>query len=104
MNVVVPDAVEGGVLAVGVLDLAQVVDAGDEAAEEAEVDKGHKHAVVRRSRVVEQREEGPTQCEDGNDEEDQDVVGSEDVCVVELFDKPTEHANWGYLFLRGENG
>lgn len=103
VDVIVPDAVDGRVLAVGVLDLTQVVDAGDEGAEKAEVDKGHEHAVVRRSRVVEQREESPAQCEDGDDEEDQDVVGREDVCVVELFDKPTQHANWRYLHLRGEN-
>lgn len=97
VDVVVPDAVDGRVLAVGVLDLAQVVDAGDEAAEEAEVDEGDEHSVVGGSRVVEQREEGPGECEDGDDEEDQDVVGGEGVCVVEFLDKPAEHANRGYL-------
>lgn len=97
VDVVVPDAVDGRVLAVGVLDLAQVDDAGDEAAEEAEVDKGDEHSVVGGSRVVEQREEGPGEGEDGDDEEDEDVVGREDVCVVELFDEPAEHANWRYL-------
>lgn len=70
VDVVVPDAVDGRVLAVGVLDLAQVDDAGDEAAEEAQVDKRDEHSVVGGSRVVEQREEGPAECEDGDDEED----------------------------------
>lgn len=96
VDVVVPDAVDGRVLAVGVLDLAQVDDAGDEAAEEAQVDKGDEHAVVGGSRVVEQREEGPGERENGDDEEHEDVVGGEDVCVVELFDEPAEHANGGY--------
>lgn len=70
VDVVVPDAVDGRVLAVGVLDLAQVDDAGDEAAEEAEVDERDEHAVVGGSRVVEQREEGPGEGEDGDDKED----------------------------------
>lgn len=94
MHLVVPNLVSRGILTIGKLDSAQEVNAGDEGAEEAEVDKGDEERVVGGAAVGEEGEEGPGEGEDGDDEEDEDGVGGEDVCVVELADEPAEHANW----------
>lgn len=94
MNLVVPNLVSRGILTIGKLDSAQEVYAGDEGAEEAEIDKGDEERVVGGAAVGEEGEEAPGEGEDGDDEEDEDGVGGEDVCVVELADEPAEHANW----------
>lgn len=94
MNLVVPNLVSRGILTIGKLDSAQKVYAGDEGAEEAEIDKGDEERVVGGAAVGEEGEEAPGEGEDGDDEEDEDGVGGEDVCVVELADEPAEHANW----------
>ncbi|KAK4064469.1 hypothetical protein Trihar35433_7986 [Trichoderma harzianum] len=97
MNLVVPNLVSRGILTIGKLDSAQEVYAGDEGAEEAEIDKGDEERVVGGAAVGEEGEEAPGEGEDGDDEEDEDGVGGEDVCVVEFADEPAEHANWRCL-------
>lgn len=97
MNLVVPNLVSRGILTIGKLNSAQEVYAGDEGAEEAEIDKGDEERVVGGAAVGEEGEEAPGEGEDGDDEEDEDGVGGEDVCVVELADEPAEHANWRCL-------
>lgn len=52
---------------------------------------------MRGAAVGDEGEEAPCQGEDGDDEEDEDGVGGEDVCVVEFADEPAEHAHGGDL-------
>lgn len=81
--------------AVGVGDAAEVVDTGDEGADEAEVDKGEEAGVGGGAVVGEDGEEGPGEGEDGDDEEDEDGGGGEGVGRVVPIDEPGEHADGG---------
>jgi len=83
--------------AVGMADVAEVVDASDEGADQERVDvadeAGRDRAVV----VEEQREQAPGQGDDDDDEEDEDGGGRHYIGVVEDFDEPGEHADGGDL-------
>lgn len=85
----------GEVCAVCVGDAAEVVDACDEGADKAEVDKGDEAGVCGGAVVGEEGEDGPGEGEDGDDEEDEDGGGGESVGVVVFFDEPGEHADGG---------
>ena len=56
--------------AVVLADHAQLVDAGDQRADETEVDEGDEESVGFRAVVGEERRDGPDGAEDGDDEED----------------------------------
>ncbi len=57
------------VSAVGVRDKPQVINTGDECADEAEVDEADELRIAAASVVAEEGEERPDQSQDGNDEE-----------------------------------
>jgi len=71
--------VGGDVCAVLTRDAAQFVDASDEGADEAEVDEGYEQRVVFGAVVGEEGADCPGRSEDGDDEEDEDVVWCEGV-------------------------
>ena len=54
---------------------AQLVDACDQGADEAEVDEGDEEGVVLGAAVGEEGADCPGRCEHGDDEEDEDIVG-----------------------------
>jgi len=74
--------------AVCAADAAQVVDAGDEGAYEAQVDEGDEVGVGARAVVGEERGDGPDGGEHGDDEEDEDVGGGEFVVFCVDVDEP----------------
>ncbi len=78
---------------------AQLVDAGDEGADEAEVNEGDEEGVGARAVVGEQRGDGPGGAEDRDDEQDQDVVRGESVGFRVDVDEPGEHAEGGDLWV-----
>ena len=89
--------VEGGVGggevgAVGACDAAQGDDRGDEGADEAEVDEGDEEGGVLGARVGEEGVDGVDGAEHGGDEEDEYVIGREEVVLREAVDKVREHA------------
>lgn len=63
-------AVGGEIRAVGIGDVAKLVDAGDEGADETEVDEGDEHGGVAGGFAAENGEYGPSGSEYGDDEED----------------------------------
>ncbi len=65
--------------AVLVGDAAELVDGGDQGAEEEEVDDADEDGVGFGAVVGEERGDGPGGAEDGDDEEDEDVGGREGV-------------------------
>lgn len=73
-------------------DETQLVGAGDEGADEAQVDEGDEESVRFRAVVGEEREDGPGSGEDRDDEEDEDVVGCQGIVGGVNVDKPGEHA------------
>jgi len=75
------DAARAGDTAIGG-DASQVVDAGDQAAHEAEVDEGDEPAVAPDRADLDHRHETPGHGEGGDDEEDEDVGGRELVLRV----------------------
>ncbi|KGQ11709.1 hypothetical protein BBAD15_g2551 [Beauveria bassiana D1-5] len=79
--------------AVGGADVAQVVDAGDEGADNGNVDEADEEGVGRGAVVAEEGEEGPGEGEDGDDEEDEDRGRGQDVGGDEFVDEPGEHAH-----------
>ena len=79
--------------AVGVSDVAQVVNGSDEGAEEEGVNECDKVGVGRGAVVAEESEDCPCESENGNDEEDEDRVGSQGVLLDEAIDEPGEHAH-----------
>lgn len=58
-----------------VCDAAEFVYSSDEGANEAKVNEGDKEAVFARAVPGEQCTDCPSSAEDGDDEEDEDVVG-----------------------------
>lgn len=60
----------GEVAAARIGDVAKFVDAGDEGADEAEVDEGDEDGGVAGGSAAENGEDSPGGCEDGDDEED----------------------------------
>jgi hypothetical protein len=83
--------------AVKVLDEAQIVHAGYEGADEAEIDEADELRVRLAAMVREEREQRPSESEDRHDEEDEDVVGRQHVVVVIALDEVGEHAHQRYL-------
>lgn len=83
--------------AVGLGDEAQVVYSGDEGADKGQIDQADEFSVGRGAVVGEEREEGPGQRQDGDDEEEEDVGGRELVGFEVLVDEPGEHAHYGDL-------
>lgn len=83
--------------AVGVADAAQVPDAGDEGAHEAEVDDADEERIGRRPVVAEEGEDGPREGENRHDEEDENRLRREDVVLVVAVNEPGEHAHGGEL-------
>lgn len=81
--------------AVRVCDEAQLVDAGDEGADEGEVDEADEARVVA---VREDGEEGPGQGEDRDDEEEEDVGRRKLVGGDVEVDEVGEHAHYWDLF------
>lgn len=79
--------------AVDVADAAQVVDTGDEGAEDEDVDDTDEEGVGRGAVVGEESKDGPGEGDDGDDEEDEDGGWGEGVCVVEAIYEPGEHAH-----------
>lgn len=79
--------------AVGARDAAQVVDGGDEGANEAQVDESDEAGVGRRAVVAEEGEDGPGEGKDGDDEKEEDGDWGEEVLVVVQMDEPGEHAH-----------
>ena len=75
------------VAAVGVGDAAQVVDARDQRAREAQVDEGHEVPVAPHRRPLEQRHQRPRAGQRGHDEEHQDVRGRQLVLVDVAVDE-----------------
>lgn len=61
--------------AVGLCDPAEVVDACDQGANEAQVDEADEARVGLGAVIAEEREDGPGCPQDGDNEEDEDVVG-----------------------------
>lgn len=96
-DIVCPDSTGGGVVALGVADVAQVVDGGDEGADNGNVDEGDEEGVGGRAVVAEEGEDGPGEGEDGDDEEDEDGVGGQEVALDKLVDEPGEHAHCAEL-------
>lgn len=84
-------------------DAAQVPDAGDEGAHEAQVDEGDEVRVVAAAVVGEEGEDGPDGGEDGDDEEDEDRGRRQEVLLVVDVDEVGEHAEGGDLW-RGVSG
>ena len=87
----------GHVRAVGVRDEAQLVHAGDQGADEAQVHEGHEERVGARAVVREERRDGPGGREHGHDEQDQDVVRGEGVGDSVDVDEVGQHAEGGDL-------
>lgn len=89
--------VHGGVpaAAVGVLDGPEVPDAGDEGAEEKQVDEGHEHGGEGIAVELEQSDHGPGGGDDGDDEEDEDRGGRGIPAGGVFVDKVGEHAPYG---------
>jgi len=83
----------GYVGAVLVGDVAEGVDAADECADEEEIDEGNEAGVVGRAVVGEECCDGPSEGEDGDNEEDEDIVGSEGASSVVDVHKVGEHAH-----------
>lgn len=79
--------------ALGVADVAHVVDARDESADNGNVDDGDEEGVGGGAVVAEEGEEGPGEGEDGDDEEDEDRGRGEEVGIDEFVDEPGEHAH-----------
>jgi hypothetical protein len=61
---------------------AKFVDTSDKCADEAEIDEGDEEGVGAGAVVGEECCDGPHGAEDGDDEQDEDVVGSEEVILV----------------------
>lgn len=78
----------GEVVAVFRGDTAELVDAGDEGADEAEVDGGNEDGGPFGVAVAQEGFEGPDAGEHGDDEEEEDVGGCEHVGVDEAVDEP----------------
>jgi len=75
-----------------VRDEAELVDASDEGAHEAEIDEGDEQGVGFRAVVGEECGDGPGGAEHGDNEEDEDVVGGEGVGFGVDVHEPCEHA------------
>lgn len=65
----------GHAAAAVLVDIAELVDARDKGADEAQVDEGDEPGVGFRAVVGEEGGDGPDGGEDRDDEEDEDVVG-----------------------------
>lgn len=83
--------------AVGAGDEAQRVDAGDEGADEAQIDQGNELRVGAAAVVAEQGEDGPEHGDHGDDKEDHDVVGRQLVVAHEAVDEVGQYAQRGNL-------
>lgn len=73
--------------AVLVGDEAQLVDGGDEGAEEADVDEGDEGRGALGGRVADQRVEGPEDGDDADDEKNEDVGRGQLVVLDEAVDE-----------------
>lgn len=80
-------AVGGEVGAVRIAYVTELVNASDEGADEAEVDEGDEEGRVPRRFAAEDGRDGPGGSEDGDDEENEDRVGGEQVLAFELVDE-----------------
>jgi len=76
-------------------DAAKVVHARDQGADDGEVEESDEEGVVAGAEVVDGGEDGPGEGYDGDDEEDEDVGGGEEVGVDVLVDEPGQHAHDG---------
>lgn len=92
-KVEVEAAAGGDVDTVGLGDVAQVPDGGDECADEAEIDDGDEQGVGGRAVVAEEGEDGPGEREHRDDEENKYVVGRQGVDFDIAVDEPGEHAH-----------
>lgn len=75
------------VAAVGVCDEAQFVDAGDEGAEEEEVDEGDEDGGALCGGVADHGVDAPKDGDDADDEEDEDVDWGDYVGFEEAVDE-----------------
>lgn len=81
-------------------DVPKSVNAPDECAHEEEVDECDEHGVGFGAVVGEEGGDGPGEREDGDDEEDEDVVGGEGVLRGVDVHEVGEHAHGGDLWVR----
>jgi len=94
-------ALGGNVAAVVAADAAQVPDAGDEGADEAQVDEGDEVAVGARAVVGEEGADGPHGREDRDDEEDEDRGRGEPVLlVVDVYEVGEHPEGWDLVWER----
>lgn len=70
-----------------------VLDSGNESADEAQVDECDEARIGRRAVVREEREDGPCESEDRHDEEHEDRGRSQGVDFRVLVNEPGEHAH-----------
>lgn len=85
------------VYAVGVGNVAQIPDSGDEGTHKAEIDNGDKQGIGGRAVVAEEGEDGPGEREHRDDEQDEYVVGRQRIVLDVAVDEPGQHAHGGNL-------
>lgn len=83
--------------AVGARDPTEVVHAGDQSANEAEVDETDEARIGLATVVAEQGEDGPGRAEDRDNEQYQNVCRSEEVVLIVAADKVGKHSEKGNL-------
>lgn len=100
LRAIEPERAQGDVFAVAVpvsavrvCDEAQFVDAGDEGAEEEEVDEGDKDGGAFCGGVADHRVNAPEDGDDTDDEEDEDVDWGDYVGFEEAVDEVGQHPN-----------
>jgi hypothetical protein len=77
----------GHIGAVGVRDMAELIDAGDEGANEAKIDEGDEECIVVGAVVREECCDGPDSSEDRHNEEYQDEIWCQLVCLgVDVYE------------------
>lgn len=93
----VPPVARDDVGAVGARDEAQVVDGGDEGAEEAQVDQSHEARVGAAAVVAEEGEQRPDEAQNRHDKHDEDEVRRQDVVAGVAVYEVAQHAHGWYL-------
>ena len=78
--------------AVHVSDVSQIVDTGNECADETQINHSNEHGIVPRAQVGDDCEDDPCQRERRYYEQHEDGVGRELVDLVVVVDEPAEHA------------
>ena len=85
------------VCAVGVGDESQVVYCSDEGTDEAQVDECDKLRIATASVVAEEGEDRPGKSKHRDDEDDQNVVGRQEIVIDIAVHEPGQHAHGGNL-------